>query len=87
MGSLNNIVLIDVRSTEEYAEGHYPNSINIPLHLLEIRLNELEANTKYITLCRSGARSEMAKNILIQYGFKAQNGGAWSVFEGGNQEN
>jgi len=29
----------------------------------------------------------MAKNILIQYGFKAQNGGAWSVFEGGNQEN
>ena len=46
LGSLNYLFLIDVRSTEEYAEGHYPNSINIPLHLLEIRLNELDANSK-----------------------------------------
>lgn len=80
-------ILLDVRSTEEFVEGHFEGSINIPLHILEFKLNELDQDAHYITLCRSGARSETAKNIFIRNGWKATNGGPWSTFKLINDDN
>ncbi|RLZ09706.1 rhodanese-like domain-containing protein [Faecalibacter macacae] len=77
---IQNIILIDVRTPEEFQNGHFPNSINIPLHELENRLNEIDRSKIIVTLCRSGARSEQAKSILIKHGYNSSNGGAWSVF-------
>ena len=36
-----NVTIIDVRTEEEFSEGHLENSINIPLHEVEDRVEEL----------------------------------------------
>jgi rhodanese-related sulfurtransferase len=67
-----SIVLLDVRTPEEYAVGHIPGSILIPLDTLE---NEAEKKltdkdaTIYI-YCRSGNRSASASEILADLGYK-----------------
>jgi rhodanese-related sulfurtransferase len=52
--------LVDVRGTGEYNEVHIPEAKNIPLHLLPMRLSELDAKKKIIFICRSGGRSSQA---------------------------
>ncbi len=46
------VTVIDVRPTEEYAAGHVPGAINIPLNELEQRLDELAANQEIVAYCR-----------------------------------
>lgn len=65
--------LIDVREVTEVQEGHIPGIINIPLSLLEFRLHELDKNTPYILLCRSGGRSGQATEFLSYHGYDATN--------------
>lgn len=60
------ITIIDVREIDEVEAGHIPGSINIPLGLLEFRMNELDKNTPYIMVCRSGGRSGQA-TAFLQY--------------------
>lgn len=54
------IELIDVRGTGEYAEAHIPEARNIPLHLLPMKLNELNTKKQIVFICRSGGRSGQA---------------------------
>ncbi|OEH85240.1 hypothetical protein BHU72_06450 [Desulfuribacillus stibiiarsenatis] len=63
-------VMLDVRTVEEYAEGHVPGTVNIPVEELESRLDELNKDTKYLVICRSGKRSVTASEILVKNGFK-----------------
>jgi phage shock protein E len=66
---LNNASIIDVRSPDEYEDGHYAGAVNIPLNELPQRLKELEEMKKpIVAYCRSGARSSMAVSILKQNG-------------------
>ncbi|WP_028545604.1 rhodanese-like domain-containing protein [Paenibacillus taiwanensis] len=65
--------LIDVREVEEVQEGHIPGIIHIPLGLLEFRFHELNKNTPYIIICRSGGRSERATQFLSSYGYDVTN--------------
>ncbi|MBS4200888.1 rhodanese-like domain-containing protein [Bacillus sp. FJAT-49732] len=65
--------LIDVREIEEVEAGKIPGTVNIPLGLLEFRLNELEKEKEYVMVCRSGGRSGRAVQILESRGFKAVN--------------
>ena len=65
--------LIDVREVDEVAAGKIPGAVNIPLGLLEFRMNELEKSKDYIIVCRSGARSGRATQFLESYGFKVTN--------------
>lgn len=46
------VTVIDVRPVEEYAAGHIPGAINIPLHELELRLNELSTEQEIVAYCR-----------------------------------
>ena len=69
-------IIVDVRSGGEFASGHIPGSVNIPLEELSFRADELEGK-KVITCCRSGNRSGMALHILGESGIEAINGGAW----------
>ena len=63
------VSVVDVREPWEFSEGHYPNSLNIPLGEVPSRLDELMAMSKpLILVCRSGNRSGMAKTILEQHG-------------------
>lgn len=72
-----NATVVDVRTKEEFAQGHYPNAINIPLDQVQQRLDEFKAmNTPIVAYCRSGNRSGLAVSILKQNGItEVYNGG------------
>lgn len=65
-------LILDVRSPEEYAEGHIPGAINIPHDLLGLRHAEIAAHKgKDIVLyCHSGRRVGIAAGTLETMGFK-----------------
>jgi rhodanese-related sulfurtransferase len=61
---------IDVRTREEYAGGHAARTRNIPLDELPNQLGSLERNEPVYLICRSGARSKKAADILVDNGFR-----------------
>ena len=74
----NGAVVIDVRTIEEFQDGHVQGSKNIPLNTIGSHLAEIKnLNKQVITCCRSGARSGSAATILKQHGIDAINGGPW----------
>lgn len=77
------INIIDVRETEEMAEGKIPGAVNIPLSILEFRLHELDQTKEYILVCRSGGRSGLAAELLASRGFQVINmRGGMQAWEG-----
>ena len=77
MEAVSNTTIVDVRTPEEFTEGHFPNAINIPLDQVAQRINEFKEMPKpIIAYCRSGNRSGIAVSILKQNGIAdAINGG------------
>jgi rhodanese-related sulfurtransferase len=67
----HNIVLLDVRSKEEYNDGHVEGAINISHDAIEenIALLEQYKSEKIVVYCRSGRRAGLAIDILTQNGF------------------
>ncbi|HPG10275.1 MAG TPA: rhodanese-like domain-containing protein [Chitinophagaceae bacterium] len=75
----NGAVIVDVRTPGEYKSGHINSSKNYPLDTIRAKVNELKKlNKPVITVCRSGARSGVAKGILKSAGIEAYNGGPWN---------
>ncbi len=73
-----NAVVVDVRTPEEYRRGHAQGSVNIPLHEIGARTDELKKKqVPVITCCASGRRSGMAAKRLKEEGIEAYNGGPW----------
>lgn len=72
-------VILDVRTKGEYATGHIPGSVNIPVNQLSSSLKKLkDKNKPVITCCASGMRSASAKSILKSNGYEeVYNGGSW----------
>ena len=71
-------LIVDVRTPEEFANGHYPGAINIPHETILELLNQLgvTADTSVILYCRSGNRSGQAEQVLQEKGFtEARNAG------------
>ena len=70
--------LVDVRTVEEFSEGHVASSTNIPLDQLVDHIDEFKGKEQIVVFCRSGNRSGHAKMILEQNGFtNVINGGTW----------
>ena len=67
----SNIILLDVRTTQEYNQAHIPGCILIPLDELNNKAtSELkDKNAKIIVYCRSGGRSATACSILTNLGY------------------
>lgn len=64
------VVIIDVRSAEEYASGHVAGSINIPADQLATRKDEIADGRQVVTVCNyGGARSCGAAEQLRSLGF------------------
>ena len=63
-------VLLDVRTPQEYREGHIPGSQNVPLQQLD-KVEEVTENkdTALYVYCRSGARSRQAVSLLKHMGY------------------
>lgn len=79
-----NAKLIDVREADEYAAGHIPASINIPLSKIESAQGEItDLDTPLFVYCRSGNRSGQAVAWLKQAGYsKVKNIGGIANYRG-----
>jgi len=74
----NSLLVVDVRTPEEFEDGAYPDAINIPLDEIMDRLDELGDNAarEIVVYCASGARSAYAQRMLMQVGYSnVKNGG------------
>ena len=70
-----NYEFLDVRTESEYASGHIPNSLHIPLQEIQGRISELEdiKDKNIIVYCRSGGRSSIASKSLLKNGYNVIN--------------
>lgn len=62
---------LDVRLPSEFQNHNLPGSVNMPLYLLRMKLNALDAKTAYIAVCDTGRRSSVAVFVLTQKGYEA----------------
>ncbi|MBV6459182.1 MAG: Inner membrane protein YgaP [Fimbriimonadaceae bacterium] len=60
------LTLVDVRSADEYAAGHVPQAMNIPLEEADARINDLGSGPVAL-LCQSGNRAGMACELLREH--------------------
>jgi rhodanese-related sulfurtransferase len=67
----SGLVVLDVRTAEEFAAGHVPGAVNIPHDQVEARLAELAGakDQDVVLYCRSGRRVQMAAGVLARAGF------------------
>ena len=76
-------VILDVRTKEEYNDGHIKGSKNIALQSLASKIGEIKKwNKPVIACCRSGMRSAQATSLLKQNGIECINGGGWTSLQG-----
>jgi rhodanese-related sulfurtransferase len=61
--------LLDVRTQEEWDEFHIPGTTLIPLDELESRVAEVPGGQNVVVVCRSGNRSQVGRDILLEAGF------------------
>jgi rhodanese-related sulfurtransferase len=68
----HNIVVLDVRSAQEYENGHIRDAINVSHNTISENLNFLSQyqNKTVVVYCRSGRRAGVAEHILSENGFK-----------------
>ena len=79
---VDSAIIVDVRTPEEFERGHLEQSINIPLGAIQNHIRDFKATGKPVVLiCRSGARSGRASELLKSNGIDAYNGGPWDTYE------
>jgi len=72
--------IVDVRTEGEFEEGNVQGSINIPLHTIIEKVEELKAMQPLVLCCLSGGRSGQATTFLQAQGFdNVHNGGGWEL--------
>ena len=64
-----DIMLLDIRTEGEVAQGVLPGAQHLPMHLIPLRMSELPKNKEIVLYCRSGARSYHACAYLTQQGY------------------
>lgn len=72
LAAREGVPLIDVREADEYASGHVPGAVNIPLSALADRMEELP-NEAFDVICQAGGRSARAVKALEAQGYDATN--------------
>ncbi|MBS1196543.1 MAG: rhodanese-like protein [Proteobacteria bacterium] len=82
-GAKLQATIIDVRTPEEFAAGHIPGAVNIPVDRIESGIASIKGlgkDKQILLYCRSGRRSAIAKEILEKQGFR-------KIHDGGGMEN
>ena len=75
-------IVLDVRTLEEWNEGHVEGSKHIVLTVIPSELEQIKSWGKpVIAVCRSGARSGQAAQFLSNNGIDTINGGPWQNVE------
>jgi NADPH-dependent 2,4-dienoyl-CoA reductase/sulfur reductase-like enzyme/rhodanese-related sulfurtransferase len=79
--------LLDVRTAQEFAAGHIPGAVNIPIDELRSRRESLPRDREIAAYCQVGQRGYLATRILLQAGFQAVNlGGGYKTYRLFNPE-
>lgn len=65
--------LLDVRTPQEYADGHLPGAVNVPVDVLRERLGEVAKGRPIAVYCQVGQRGYIATRVLRQHGYDAAN--------------
>jgi len=66
-------LLLDVREPDEFARGHIPDAVNLPLSQLRSRYTELARERALLVYCGVGQRAYFAARFLAQHGYRARN--------------
>jgi rhodanese-related sulfurtransferase len=73
LGQKGEVLVLDVRTPEEYAKGHIPEAINVPIDSLAAKIREMHVSkeTTIVTTCEHGGRSSRAALELRKMGYQA----------------
>jgi rhodanese-related sulfurtransferase len=66
-------LVLDAREPDEFAAGHVPNAVNLPLSQLRARYEELPKDREIWICCGVGQRAYYATRFLAQHGYRARN--------------
>ncbi|MCG6896433.1 MAG: rhd_2599 family sulfurtransferase [Thiocapsa sp.] len=69
IASGEGVLLVDIRTPAEIAQGAIPDALQLPMHLIPVRMNELPKDRDLVLYCRSGARSYQACAYMMQQGY------------------
>lgn len=75
-----NYIIVDVRNEDEYLESHLVGSVNIPYNTITSNTN-LDKSKTILVYCKSGRRSAIAKETLLELGYKVYDMGAYSKID------
>lgn len=64
------IVLLDVRTNKEYAEGHIPGAVHVPISEIGEKVKKLKKDKDIVVFCQNGNRSIWAIKRLMGMGYK-----------------
>jgi rhodanese-related sulfurtransferase len=64
-----NLLVVDVRTPQEYAQGHLKGAINIPLSDLPLQIGGLDQSRPILVYCQTGVRSAQAATMLVNASF------------------
>ena len=74
--------ILDVRTANEFSEGHIPDAVNIPIDELRSRLGEIPRDREVAAYCQVGQRGYLATRILQQAGRSVSNvGGGYNTYK------
>jgi len=71
-GEAENAIILDVRTPDETAAGTFTKAVSIPLDSLESRIAELPKDKEILIHCSTGARAEMAQQMLTKHGLQSR---------------
>jgi rhodanese-related sulfurtransferase len=63
------LLVLDVRTPEEFASGHVPGAVNIPYDQLPARIGEVPRDKDVVLYCRTGRRAALAAEVLAGQGY------------------
>jgi rhodanese-related sulfurtransferase len=76
------MLLVDVREPEEFAAGHIPGAVNVPLSQMRQRIAELPRDREIWVSCGVGQRAYYATRFLAQNGFRPLNlSGGYTTYQ------
>jgi len=64
-----HLFVLDVRTPQEYADGHVPGAVNVPYDQLASRLAEVPKDKDVVLYCKSGRRAGIAADVLAANGY------------------
>ena len=64
------VTVVDVRSAAEWAHGHLPGALHIPLGVLSERVAAIPSHKPVVLQCQGGSRSAMAASVLLSHGVR-----------------